>query len=249
MWDRPELLTRMANALLAVAFLLLAAASLAAASRLPAFAMGEVSVEGELHHLTREQVEFIVNRDVRGSVFTVEVGAVRRAFEKLPWVRSVEVRRAWPPGLRVRVEEHVALARWGNVALVNTHGELFEGATDRPLPEFVGPQGSAPEIADRYASFQRLLEPLGVHISQVSVSPRRAWQIRLDNGMTLALGREQMEQRLDRFVAVYERSVGVLGGKVGYVDLRYPNGFAVRLPAAAAHGEGRQPGGGEKAKA
>jgi cell division protein FtsQ len=65
---------------------------------------------------------------------------------------------------------------------------------------------------------------------QVSVSSRRAWQIRLDGGTVLELGREQVEARLARFVAAYERTVGRLGRRIEYVDLRYPGGFAVRIP-------------------
>ena len=32
---------------------------------------------------------------------------------------------SWPDRLEVDVEEHVALARWNDAALVNTHGEVF----------------------------------------------------------------------------------------------------------------------------
>ena len=52
----------------------------------------------------------------------------------------------------------------------------------------------------------------------------------------LELGREEMQQRLARFVAVYPYSLALQGaedrgqrteGAVRYVDLRYRNGFAV----------------------
>jgi len=67
---------------------------------------------------------------------------------------------------------------------------------------------------------------------QVQVSPRRAWQLKLDSGLTLELGREQIESRIGRFVAVYERAVAPLAQQVEYVDLRYANGFAVRVPGS-----------------
>jgi cell division protein FtsQ len=62
------------------------------------------------------------------------------------------------------------------------------------------------------------------------VSPRRAWQLKLDSGLTLELGREQVEARLARFVGAYDRTLGRLGGGINHVDLRYANGFAVRMP-------------------
>ena len=65
---------------------------------------------------------------------------------------------------------------------------------------------------------------------EVRVSPRRAWQVRLASGLTLRLGRERIEARLDRYIAVHDRTLSRLHRKLDYVDLRYPNGFAVRIP-------------------
>ena len=48
--------------------------------------------------------------------------------------------------------------------------------------------------------------------------------------MLLELGREQMQQRLERFVNVYPYSLSTLSQKVTHVDLRYTNGFSAYLP-------------------
>ncbi|NIO43256.1 MAG: FtsQ-type POTRA domain-containing protein, partial [Burkholderiales bacterium] len=78
-------------------------------------------------HVTREQVRTIVVDELRGTFFTIDLQGAQTAFEKLPWVRRVDIRRRWPDRLVVAIEEHRELARWGNTALVNLHGELFEG--------------------------------------------------------------------------------------------------------------------------
>jgi cell division protein FtsQ len=39
-----------------------------------------------------------------------------------------------------------------------------------------------------------------------------------------------VEARLARFVSVYDRTIARLNRRVEHVDLRYPNGFAVRIP-------------------
>lgn len=230
MSDRTDSLMSIANALFAVGVTLLLLALLVAAARLPVFGFREVRIEGDITRLTREQVALIVGREVRGNLFTADLEPVRAAFEKLPWVRTAVVRRTWPPGLTVSVEEQTALARWGDIGLVNTQGELFEAATDEDLPEFVGPAGASAEMAERYREFSRLIRPLGAKIIQLTLSPRRAWEMRLDSGVLVALGRERMAPRLERFVGAHSRSVGTLAGRVRYVDLRYPNGFAVRVP-------------------
>jgi cell division protein FtsQ len=62
------------------------------------------------------------------------------------------------------------------------------------------------------------------------LSARRAWRIELDKGLTVELGRDNADVRLARFIDAYPRTIAAMGDSVQYVDLRYPNGFAVRLP-------------------
>ena len=233
MWDRPDILNGGANALLAIAFLLSAYAAAHYVMRLPVFPLREVRVMSAPTHVTPDQIETVVARELRGNFFTLDLGHARAGFEKLPWVRKVNVRRQWPYRLEVALEEHVPLGRWGSAGLVNTYGESFAAAYDGALPLFVGPPGSAKEIAIQYAYFQRSLATIGLAPVQVQVSARRSWQVRVANGITLQLGRENIESRLDRFIAVYARTVGQLQRPLAYVDLRYPNGFAVGIPELA----------------
>lgn len=238
MWDKPQILMKLANLLYALAAVLVLYAALFLLVHLPVVPLNRVEVKGQLEHVTREQVRFIVQREMQGNFFTVDLARVRRAFEKLPWVRGVNVRRRWPDRIEVTLEEHVALARWGSVALVNSHGELFQAASGSLLPVFAGPAEGVKEMTRQYARFRQLLEPIRLHPGQIMLNHRGAWQLRLDSGMTVELGREQVEARLARFVGVYEKTLGMLAVPVGYVDLRYPNGFAVRRPGAAAGAAG-----------
>ena len=230
MWDRPQVLNAGANALFAGAALLALYVGWISIARLPALALSEVRVSGELAHVSRKEIEGVVRRELKGNFLTLDLAATRAAFEKLPWVRRADVRRLWPARLEVALEEHVPLARWADTALVNTHGEVFAAPYSGELPVFIGPEGASREIAIQYHYFRRSLEAIRQTPVQVRLSPRRAWQVKLKSGLTLELGREQVEARLGRFVADYERTVGRLGRRIETVDLRYPNGFAVRLP-------------------
>jgi cell division protein FtsQ len=200
------------------------------AIRLPIFPLRDVSVTGRVAHTTRDQVESIVREELRGNFFTLDLEATRVAFEKLPWVRRAALRRVWPDRLEVAIEEHVALARWRDTALVNDRGEVFEAATDARLPVFAGPEGSAAEMAAQYGVFANLLASIGRAPAQLRLSERRAWELQLDNGDVLELGRQDLAARLGRFTTLYERTVGQLPPRAYRIDLRYPNGFALRQP-------------------
>lgn len=235
MWDNPRLLNAAANFLAALAALLLAYAGLQLLLRSPLFPLREVVVQGQLKHAARPALADALAGS-GGNFFAADLAAIRARLERVPWVRRVEARRVWPDRIEVRLEEHVALARWGDAGLVNTFGEPFAARSDErgaaPLPLFAGPAGSEAELARRYLRFAELLAPLGEAPERVILSPRHAWQLRLASGLNLDLGRdaaEPVEQRLARFVAAYPESLAPLGRRFEHVDLRYPNGFALRV--------------------
>jgi cell division protein FtsQ len=240
MWDNADFLNGCASALYALAAAALIYAAVHAVIHSPLLPLRRIAIQGELEHVTRDQAEGAARAGAVGTFFSVDLDAVRRAFEALPWVRKVEVRRLWPDRIQVAIEEHVPLARWGTDAqamhLVNTYGEVFEGKLSDAgrLPQFAGPGGSAEEMTRRYGAYRHALAPLELEPRQMLLSPRFAWQLRLSNGLTLELGRDQLKEpvleRLSRFVAFYAQTLGRLKRRLDYVDLRYPNGFALRVP-------------------
>jgi len=230
MWDKPRLLNWIANFLFAVAVVLMLYAVLFVVVHLPIFPIRDVKVDGQLSHVNREQINLIVAKHLHGNFFTLDLEKTRDAFEKLPWACNVSVRRRWPDKLDVVIEEHQALARWGNIALVNTHGELFQAATDADLPVFYGPGDGVMEVTKNYGNYSQILNKVDIKIAQVTLSPRRAWEIKTNKGLLIALGRVDMEARLNKFTGAYKSTLSQLNVKVDYADLRYPNGFAVRKP-------------------
>jgi cell division protein FtsQ len=227
-WDNPRQLNMLAGFLVGLVVLAFTLVALQLALRSPLWPVREVTIEGELKHTLRAEIEAALHQRVSGNFFSVDVDGVRSALERLPWVRRAAVRRVWPDRLEATLEEHVALARWGESALVNTHGERFAGGTKETLPRFSGPRGTENEVARRYVRFSHIVVPLGTRVEEVILTPRLAWQLRLDNGVRLALGRDAdaAEVRLERFVQATAKGTA----RYDYVDLRYPNGFALRVP-------------------
>lgn len=230
MWDKPTVLNWIANLLFALSIVAMLYMALYAVVHSSLFPLNEVRVEGKLQHVNREQVKLIVEKHLRGNFFTLDLVEARNTFEKLPWARKVSVRRRWPDRLDVTIEEHEALARWDTTALVNTHGELFYAATNMELPVFSGPEDGVIEVASHYVEFSKTIQPLSMKVSRLTLSPRRAWEIVTDTGLTIALGRVEMQPRLMKFTEVYRTTIAGLNRKIMYADLRYPNGFAVRKP-------------------
>lgn len=251
MWNKPQLMTAVSDLLLVAAAAALVVAAVLWSARLPLFPLRELEFTNELREVRRSELERALAGQLRGNFFSIDVDALRSSLEQLPWVRRVDVRRQWPSRIEVGIEEHVPVAFWGRATgqLVNSYGEVFAAAIsvvpDAPLPVLQGPTGMAPEMLTYYQQAEEILRPLGRVPRALNVSPRLAVQLRLDDGMVVELGRQQskapVRERLERFVEFYssvsttarQRPAGSALSVV-VVDMRYPNGFALRVNALAA---------------
>ena len=185
-------------------------------------------------------------RSLRGlAAGSVSLSAVREAARRLPWVRDAAVRRRFQDGIEVTFDAHQPLARWGNDALVSTRGEVFSAPYDGKLPRFLGPDGTAPVMAQEYATIAPMLAPLASPVAELRLSARGAWHATLESGLTIELGRGDVGARIQRFVAAWP-GLAARGVEIRHADLRYANGFALRVasssqPAARGAANPRQP--------
>lgn len=235
-WDRPALLDLVSDILMLLAALAFGYALVVWFVTRPLFPLREVVVLTPPAQVTTAQLEYAARSAVQGNFFSVNLEEVRTTFEKLPWVRRAEVRRRWPDAIELRLEEHQAVAYWtlvgsDEVQLVNRQGEVFVAASNAALPGFSGPQGSAAYLLARYREFSTTLEPLGRRLVGLWFSAREAWELELDDGMVILLGRDQdrapIGARLKRFVKAWPEARDVLGKEVAIADLRYQQGFAL----------------------
>lgn len=246
MWNKPHLLNALADLLILAASAALLAAAAVWLVRVPSLPVQQVVFAEPLAHTRRGEVEQVLPAALKGNFFSLNLETVRGALEKLPWVRKVEVRRIWPARLEVKVEEHRPVARWGESRgeLVNSYGEVFAALAGEAelaaLPLLFGPPGTAAEVLKRYGELIDSFKVISEKPVQLILSPRLAWQLKLENGMLVDMGREQPKSpigvRLQRFIEVYPETVAKRAVRPAVVDLRYPNGFAVRT---AAEGKGK----------
>lgn len=241
LWDRPQMLNLIADFLLVSASAMLAYCAVMVVLRLPVFPLHDLVVVTPLGQTTEAQLQYAARNSLAGNFFTVNLDKVRTSFEKLPWVRHAQVRRRWPATLELTLEEHKPVAYWrttdsAEVRLVNAAGEVFTAASNARLPEFQGPEGTAPLLLARYQEFLDTLRPAQRVVVRLSLSDRQAWHMKLDDGLVINLGREQVRRplnaRLARFMAVrsqaMEGAVAKFGGQPMVADLRYPNGFVLK---------------------
>lgn len=208
----------------------------------PVFAIRGLTVLGDISHTSGLTLRAHVGPQLKGTFLTVDLNAVRLAFESVPWVRKAVVQREFPNRLRVILQEHQAVAYWGEEGestLVNSYGEVFEanlGEVEQDvLPRLDGPAEQSAQVLAMYRELQPLFEALDLPLEQLALSSRGNWHATLASGASLELGSggtAEVTARVRQFLgtvaqvaAHHGRNLGALEG----ADLRYAQGYALRL--------------------
>jgi cell division protein FtsQ len=232
---------------LLLAFVLLA---LAAGARWvaahPLFAIRGITVLGDVQHVSVPTLRTQVLPRLQGTFLTVDLNTVRAAFEAVPWVRRAVVQRDFPNRLRVILQEHEAVAYWGEEGestLLNSYGEVFEANAgeleQEDLPRLHGPRERSAQVLAMYRTLQPLFAARELPIEELALTHRGHWRVQLATGAAVELGGgadEEVLARVGQFLgtvaqvaAHHQRNLGALEG----ADLRYAQGYALRLRGVA----------------
>ena len=218
---------RIASPILAT--LLLVAAGAAAIPGLSRVPIREVKIHGAFEQVSKKDIEALVIPYVGWGWLRLPVGRLREQLESQRWVASAEVRREWPLNLSVEIAERRPAARWGEDAMLDEAAAVFDpgDSIDRTLPMLRGPHGAQEQVLARYREYSRRLGQESLALDGLSLNARGGWTLQLRDGLRLRLGAESVERRFERALRALDTLPQSAEREVAYVDLRYPNGFAV----------------------
>ncbi len=211
----------------------------------PLWSIRVVRVQGSLQHISASALRSQALPRLHGNWFTIDLAAAQQAFARVPWVRNAVVQRVWPLSLLVTLQAQQPVAVWGGAAasqLVDAQGALFDAnigeVQDMHLPTLDGPPGSAQRVLQMERTLDARLAALHWQVAALELGAEGNWRVRLDGGPTLNLGSDAdanaFAARLQRFTALAPQVQRQYGRAIVSADLRYANGFAVRLQGAAA---------------
>lgn len=202
------------------------------AQRLP---LSRLVVTGERYYTRNDDIrQAILALGPPGTFMTQDVDIIQQQIERLPWIKQASVRKQWPDELKIHLVEYVPIARWNDQHLVDAQGNAFsvpaERTSKQTLPMLSGPEGSENEVLQGYRDMGMVLAKDKFTLKQAAMTARRSWQLTLNNGIKLNLGRGDTMKRLDRFVELYpvlQQQAQADNKRISYVDLRYDSGAAV----------------------
>ncbi len=197
--------------------------------------VSSVKINGEFNRVVQQEVAEHIYQSISGGFIEVDLRRIQTQLETLPWIDSVKVARSWPGGLEVTVIEHKPIARWGEGDALNHRGEvivLSGSAADemllQGLPQLIGVDGMEHNVMAQYHALTKVLGERGLTIARLEKDRSRSWSLSLVDGVEINIGRDQVMDRVGRFLIVFEAQLQQRWAELSYIDLRYFNGVAVQ---------------------
>jgi cell division protein FtsQ len=110
----------------------------------------------------------------------------------------------------------------------------FRPELDGELPHIAGPVAATAAMLDKFNQSRVALGTGELRAVGLEMSARGGVRLALASGASVELGREDYEQRLGRFIAVWPKVPRPAGKELARADLRHANGFAIEWRAIPA---------------
>ncbi|MEL0635768.1 cell division protein FtsQ/DivIB [Marinomonas sp. TI.3.20] len=193
------------------------------------FSIRSINIKGDLKFASRAELQKDYQSLIGQSLLTTSLVSIKSIAVSPQWVESVEVRKVWPNTLQVLVREYKPLAYWNDRQLISTGAAIIspQSVPILPLPKLYGPEDTSDQVLGQFGLISQVLSSTSLRIEKLQLELRGAWIVTFSNGVMVKLGREDILERLQRFIAVYKSDLSGRIDQISSIDARYPHGVAV----------------------
>ena len=188
----------------------------------------QVKLLGDLRYLDAETLTKDLSVRFDGNYLDTTLTEVVSEVESHPWISNASARRVWPDTLLIEIIEQRPVAVYNDTQYLGSSGDLFEPPelVEKPMPRLYGALSETSQVYSHYRVFSDRLVDLA-KVTSVSRGHDLGWEIVLDQGFTLQLGRVDILGRLARARDILMQLDKDRLRQIRKVDARYDNGIAL----------------------
>jgi cell division protein FtsQ len=191
-----------------------------------------ILLEGKFQYASTQQIRNRLDQLADGGFLTIDLMKIQTDLRQLPWIKTVEIERIWPDGLRVYITEKTPYLRLGSDRMVSVDGVVFTPASVQQfsnIPLISIDQKFTPELFRSYRKMEYLLTQNGYELQQLHVTRHGEWSLHLSDEVNIKIGAIQPLKMFERFIAMLPSIESERAKHIKSVDLRYENGIAIEF--------------------
>ena len=191
----------------------------------------KIQYVNEMKRVSPDELRGISTKIYDEGFLQINLSDIQEEIGQVNWVKSVSLERQWPDQINILIEEEDIIGWWNKDSIINSKGNLFsldEQSLPGGLIEFYGPNGQQAIVYEKYLLFAEELSTRGILIEKVTLDFKGSWIVTIRPNIALRLGKENIGERFDRFLMIWDESLLDNLAVIEYIDLRYTEGFSVK---------------------
>ena len=195
------------------------------------FPIKNISIESKIINVNKEDIfEKSKNYLNSKSFFNFKINILKKEIEKVSWVKSADIKRVYPDEIKIYIKEHVPIAIWNNKSYMNNSGDIFFIHDIKKNLPMINSNESRNKIM--YVYFSLLLKYISdynfdIEIKKIEENEIRSISAHLSSGIIVKFGSKDIKSKIHTFLKVYKTLNSSDLKKIGYIDMRYSNGFSI----------------------
>ena len=195
------------------------------------FPIKNISIESKIINVNKDDVfEKSKNYLNSKSFFNFKINILKKEIEKVSWVKSADIKRVYPDEIKIYIKEHVPIAIWNNKSYMNNSGDIFFIHDIKKNLPMINSNESRNKIM--YVYFSLLLKYISdynfdIEIKKIEENEIRSISAHLSSGIIVKFGSKDIKSKIHTFLKVYKTLNSSDLKKIGYIDMRYSNGFSI----------------------
>lgn len=190
-----------------------------------------INIEGDFKRVSLKTIQSITSEMKNKGFLSVRQSLIKKKLESFNWVKSVQLSKEWPDTINISVIEDDVVGIWNNELLLNSSGSLY-ALDKRVIPgeliQFFGPEDLVDEVYEQFKLYNNELIARGILIEKIGLDLRGSWSVTVRPGIEIKLGDQNTEERFDRFLMIWDKSLLENFELISYIDLRYAEGFVIK---------------------
>ena len=189
-----------------------------------------INISGDLKRVPIQSIENHTNNLLKKGFLSFNAFEIKKKIESLDWVESAEIIRVWPNKIDIRIMEESLLGTWNDDLILNSSGKLYvvdQRSVPENVPRLYGPKGSEKDSMNLFIKINNLLTGRGLYLETLTLDARGSWSFTIKPKIEIRLGKEEIDQRLERLYLMLDQDLLANMNQISYIDLRYSEGLAI----------------------
>lgn len=194
------------------------------------YRLTKISVETSFTYTNKMAFNQKLRAKIGSPFWLLDLKKLKSELAQDPWLAKIELRRTLSGVLSVKAKEKTLFARWNNDFLLDTNFNILPDHPKVPVDLFMlmVDKDKLVYAGTLAQKFLLMFKSYGIDLNKATLSKSGLWTLLVEDKILIQLGKKNLDSKLNKLFFLWQDYLAQETDKIEALDLRYPNGLAIK---------------------